>query len=189
MKKAILIVFGTIVVALGIFAAVVAMQPDDFRVTRSAEINAPPSAVFPHVNDFHKWAKWSPWVKLDPNAKYTYEGSPAGEGAIHGWAGNDKVGEGSMTILESKPHERIKIRLDFIKPFEDTSEVVFTFVPASESTPDKTKVTWDMSGKSNFIAKAMCLVMQMNKVMEATFDEGLANMKQVVESESSAATK
>ncbi len=189
MKKALLIFFGTLVIAIGIFAAVVAMQPDEFRVARSAEINAPPAAVFPHVNDFHNWEKWSPWVKLDPNAKYCYEGNPAGEGAIHRWAGNEDVGEGSMTILESKPNERVKIRLDFVKPMEDTAEVVFTFAPSSETTPDKTKVTWEMSGQNNFVGKAICLAMQMTKEMEKQFDEGLANMKSVVETEAGTASK
>jgi hypothetical protein len=159
MKKALLILFGTLVIAIGIFAPVVAMQPDEFRVARSTEINAPPAAVFPHVNDFHSWA------------------------------GNEDVGEGSMTILESKPNERVKIRLDFVKPMEDTAEVVFTFAPASETTPDKTKVTWEMSGQNNFLGKAICLVMQMTKEMERQFDEGLANMKSVVETEAGTAGK
>lgn len=189
MKKAFLIVFCLLVVAVGIFAAVVAMQPNDFRIGRSIEINAPPAAVFPHVNDFHKWEKWNPWIELDPDAKYSHEGSPQGEGAIHRWAGNDKVGEGSMTIVESKPSERIKIRLDFLQPMEDTADVFFTFVPPSESSPDKTKVTWEMTGEYNFLGKAVCLVMQMNKEMEKQLDKGLASMKRVVETESGAATK
>jgi uncharacterized protein YndB with AHSA1/START domain len=189
MKKALLIAFGLLVVAVGIFAAVVAMQPNDFRIGRSIEINAPAAAVFPHVNDFHKWEKWNPWIELDPNAKYTHEGNPQGEGAIYRWAGNDDVGEGSMTIVESKPSERIKIRLDFIKPMEDTADVFFTFVPASESSPDKTKVTWEMTGEYNFFGKAICLVMQMEKEMIKQLDKGLATMKQAVEAEAGTASK
>jgi len=26
------------------------------------------------VNDFHQWDAWSPWAKLDPDAKITFEG-------------------------------------------------------------------------------------------------------------------
>jgi hypothetical protein len=88
-----------------------------------------------------------------------------------------------MTIIESKPHERIKIRLDFVKPMEDTADVVFTFEPQS----DGTKVTWGMAGENNFVGKAFCLVMRMDKKMEADFDEGLANMKRIVEGKATAA--
>ena len=63
------------------FAGYVAMQPAVGTVTRSATISAPPSAVFPYVNDLHKWQDWSPWAKLDPNAKVTFEGPEAGTGA------------------------------------------------------------------------------------------------------------
>lgn len=184
MRKALLIVVAAVVAAVGGFAVVVAMQPNEFRVTRSATIDAPPAAVFAHVNDFHKWDAWSPWAELDPNAKNTFEGPQQGKDAVFRWSGNDDVGEGSMTILESQPPERVGIRLDFVKPMEDTANVTFTFEPQSDGT--KTKVTWDMAGENNFVGKAFCLVMRMDKEMEKQFDEGLANMKRVVEAEASA---
>lgn len=179
MGKILLIGLGAIGAVIGVFAIVVAMQPDEFAVTRSATIDAPPAAVFAHVNDFRKWDAWSPWAKLDPNAKNSFEGNAAGEGAIFKWSGNNEVGEGSMTIVESKPPERIRIRLDFVKPMEDTSDVTFTFDPEGSGT----KVTWAMSGKSNFVGKAMCMVMGMKETMNAKFDEGLAAMKKTVEAE------
>jgi hypothetical protein len=110
MFKKILIGFAVIVV---VFVVIVALQPSDFRVARSATISAPASAVFAQVNDFHKWEAWSPWAKLDPAAKNSFEGPPAGIGAIFRWAGNDEVGAGSMTIIESRPSELIRIKLEF----------------------------------------------------------------------------
>src|SRR5688572_798523 len=109
-----------VVLAIG-FAADVALQPAEFHIERTALMKATPAEVFAQVNDFHKWEGWSPWLKVDPNAKGTYEGPESGEGAIFRWAGNAEVGEGSMTILESKPHELIRIKLHFVKPFEDTA--------------------------------------------------------------------
>ena len=91
MLKKVLIAIAAIIV---IFLIIVAFQPGDFRVQRSATINAPADVVFAQVNDFHKWEAWSPWVKLDPNAKNTFEGPASGVGAKFGWNGNDKVGEG-----------------------------------------------------------------------------------------------
>jgi len=174
MLKKILIAIAAIVV---VFVAVVAMQPSEFRIVRSATISAPAPAVFAQVNDFHNWEAWSPWAKLDPAAKATFEGPSAGTGAIFRWAGNDKIGEGSMTITESRPSDLIRITLEFVKPFAATNTAEFTFEPEG----NQTAVTWSMAGKNNFIAKAVCLFMNMDKTVGGKFEEGLANMKSVVE--------
>src|ERR1700757_2704122 len=102
MIKTILIAIVAVIV---VFLIIVATRPSDFRVTRSATMAAPPDAVFPHVNELRKWEAWSPWVKLDPNAKSSFTGPAAGVGAAMSWAGNSQVGEGKMTITESRPNE------------------------------------------------------------------------------------
>src|SRR5947199_7114962 len=114
------------VIVLG-FVGVVAMRPSEYRVARTATIAAPAPAVFAQVNDFHKWEAWNPWAKLDPAMKQTYEGAPAGTGAIYTWTGNSQVGEGRMTLTESRPNELIRINLEFLKHFAATSTAEFTF--------------------------------------------------------------
>jgi hypothetical protein len=104
-----------------VFVVIVAIQPSEFRVVRSASISAPAPVVFAQVNDFHKWEAWNPWGKIDPAMKQTYEGAPAGAGAIYTWTGNKEVGEGRMTITESRPSELIRIKMEFFKPFAGTS--------------------------------------------------------------------
>jgi len=74
-------IFIAVVLLIAGFAGVVALQPSEFHVERKATIAAPPAAVFAHVDDLHKWEAWSPWAKLDPNAKVGYEGAPAGKRA------------------------------------------------------------------------------------------------------------
>src|ERR1051326_4707786 len=113
MFKKILIVLG---VAIAAFVIVAALQPADFKVVRSASISAAPTAVFAQVNDLHKWQAWSPWEKLDPAMKRTFEGPASGVGAIYAWDGNKDVGAGRMTITDSKPDERIVMKLEFFKP-------------------------------------------------------------------------
>ena len=126
MLKIILISLAVIVI---VFVVIVALQPSDFRVARSTTISAPPAAVFAQVNDFHKWEAWNPWGKIDPAMKQTYEGAPAGTGAIYTWAGNKEVGEGRMTIIESRPSDLIRVKLEFMKPFRATNIAVFTIKP------------------------------------------------------------
>lgn len=161
-----------------VFVIVVAMQPSKFRIVRSTTITASPAEVFPHVNDFHKWQAWSPWIALDPKATATFEGPSEGKDAVFGWSGNDDIGEGKMTIVESKPHEQIDIRLDFVRPMAGTSNAQFSFEPEGEST----KVTWAMTGENNFIGRAMCMIMDMDEMVGSKFEEGLASMKKAVES-------
>ena len=177
MRKFLLIVLISFVALIGGFAIVVALQPSPFRVARSTTIAAPPATVFAQVNDFHQWEAWSPWAKLDPAAKNSFAGPAAGVGAIFRWVGNDQVGEGSMTILESKPGELVRIRLDFLKPMPGTSTADFTFAPVD----GQTTVGWSMYGENNFIGRAMCMFMNMDKMVGGQFEQGLANMKTVAE--------
>jgi carbon monoxide dehydrogenase subunit G len=165
------------VVAIVAFAIYIAVQSPDFKVERSTVIDAPPEVAFAQVNDFHAWQAWSPWAKLDPKATNSFEGPSSGKGAIFKWAGNNEVGEGKMTITESKPSELIQIQLDFLKPMDATSNTEFRFQPEGKGT----KVTWTMTGKNNFLGRAMCTIMNMQKTLEKTFDQGLASMKKEAE--------
>ena len=162
---------------VAVLGAVVASRPSEFRVERTRVIAAPPAAVFAQVNDFHKWPTWNPWGKLDPTMKQTYEGAPAGVGAVYTWAGNRQVGEGRMTIVESRPDELIRLRLDFMKPLPGTSTAEFTFKPEG----DGTAVTWSMDGTNGFLAKAIGLVFNMDRMIGGQFEKGLADMKTVAE--------
>ena len=174
MLKKILI---AIVVLVAGFAGYVAMQPSEFHVERTATIAAPPANVFQHVDDLHKWDAWSPWAKLDPNAKTTFEGPASGNGAVFAWSGNDEVGEGKMTILDSRPDEAIKIKTEFVKPFPGSSTSGFTFKPEG----DKTVVTWNMQSEQPFLMRAMCIIFNGKKMIGDQFDKGLSNLKTVVE--------
>ena len=170
-------VFITLAVIVVIFVIVAALQPADYRVTRSASVAAPSGVVFAQVNDLHKWESWSPWEKLDPAMKRVHEGAPAGTGAVYAWAGNSKAGEGRMTITESRPNELIRMKLEFIKPFASTCVTEFTFKPES----DQTAVKWTMTGQKNFVSKAICLFMSMDKLIGGDFEKGLANLKSLSE--------
>jgi len=182
MLKKILLVLVVIVAG---FAAFVATRPSEFSVTRSITVSAPPSAVFPLVNDFHGWSAWSPWEKLDPAMKKTFSGPAAGKGAGYAWTGNDKVGEGRMTILDSKPDESVAIKLEFIKPFEETSDTTFTFQPQGSAT----QVTWTMAGRSGFIAKAFGVFMDMDAMIGKDLEKGLATLKERAEAKKQASPR
>lgn len=171
------IILILIVIAVITLLVIAAMQPTDFRITRTGTISAPASAIFPQVNNLQNWDAWSPWAKLDPNAKNSFEGPKEGVGAKMSWAGNNKVGVGSMTITESRPSDFIQFKLEFLKPMQATNTAEFTFTPEG----DQTSVTWSMSGTNNFMGKLMGLIMNCDKMVGGQFEQGLAALKTVVE--------
>ncbi len=174
MFKKILLVIAVLIAG---FLIVVAMQPSEFRVERSTLVAAPPETTFAQVNEFHNWPSWSPWAKMDPSMETTFSEMSAGTGATYAWKGNSKVGEGSMTITESRPASYIAIDLAFLKPFKATNLTEFTFKPIHGGT----QLTWAMSGKNNFMAKAICLFMNMDKMVGGDFKKGLAGIKKNAE--------
>lgn len=170
------ILLGVVLVVVILFAALaiaISTRPDTFRFTRSAVIPAPPAQVFAIVNDLHQWEAWSPWARLDPNSKATYAGPPSGPGSSFAWAGNHEVGEGKMTITESRPNEVVLINLEFFKPFQATNLTEFTFAPKDGGT----LVTWSMSGENNLVGKTMSLFMDCDKMCGDMFEKGFSNMK------------
>ena len=176
-KKILLYGIVVIVLIIAIFCGVVAIQPAHYHVERSATVNAPAATVFAQVNDFHKWDAWSPWAKLDPNMKASYEGATSGTGAVYSWTGNDQVGQGRMTITDSKIGELVKIKLEFIKPWVATNATNFMFAPQG----NQTSVKWTMDGENNFMGKAFGMFMSMDKMIGNDFEKGLAQMKNVAE--------
>jgi hypothetical protein len=171
-------ILAGLALVLGCLAVIVALQPSTYKVVRSTVVAAAPADVFTQVDNFHNWKAWSPWAKLDPGMKESFEGPASGAGAIYRWKGDKNVGEGNMTILESKPGSRIRIRLEFIKPFASVAETSFDFSP----TGINTTVTWTMSGDNGFLSKAFCLVKGgMDGAIGPDFERGLAQMKVVAE--------
>lgn len=172
-------VLAVLFVLLAGLVGVIAMQPAEYRVERTITISAPPEKVFAHINDFHRWDAWSPWAKLDPQMKVTFEGPEAGAGSIYRWEGNSDVGAGQMTVLESRPHENVRIKLDFLKPFESTADNEFRISDENGSA----KVVWSMVGSNNFLSKAYGLFMGgMDKAIGPDFEKGLRQLKSTVES-------
>jgi uncharacterized protein YndB with AHSA1/START domain len=174
MIKKILIAVVAVLLVLSVF---IATRPAHFRVERSAQINAPSTTVFGLINDFHQWPKWSPWEKLDPAMKKTFSGAPAGTGAEYSWVGNDKAGEGRMTITDSKPSELVAMKLEFLKPFAATDQATFTLTPNSAGT----EVHWSMEGDNGFLAKGFSLLMNMDQLVGKDFEEGLAKLNKLAQ--------
>ncbi len=165
--------------AIVVLAIVIATRPAHFSVSRSATIRAPADAVYAYVSDFHMFPQWSPWQKLDPAMTTSFDGPAGAVGSSYSWKGNDKVGEGKMTIRELKPPEYVGMNLDFIAPMKMQNLTEFRLKPA----PGGVNVTWTMSGENGFVGKAFGMVMDMDKEVGKDFEGGLAQLKTLTEAE------
>lgn len=163
-----------LVVALAFF---IAMQPADFAIVRSATIQAPAEAIYPRIQDLRAMNEWSPFAKMDPALKITYDGPAAGVGASSAWEGPE-AGKGRQTITAVKPNQEVEIRLDFLEPVEATNRAVFTLTPAAGGG---TTVGWRMEGERGFAGKAFAVLSGMDGAIGEEFEKGLAALKALAE--------
>ena len=170
-------------IAIGVAVVVAAVlgfamtKPDSFLVQRTMKIKAPPEKIFPLINDFHSWASWSPWEKLDPAMRRTNSGAAMGQGAVYEWEGNAKVGKGRMEITEVSPPTKVTVKLDFLKPIEGHNIAEFTLEPQGDST----SVTWVMRGPTPFLSKVVQVFISMDSMIGKEFEAGLGNLKSIAE--------
>ncbi len=177
----IVIVIGVLLVGLLGYAGT---RPNTFQVKRTQSIQAPPDRIFALIEDYRKWAAWSPYEKLDPAMKKTFSGSQRGKGAVYNWAGNSKAGEGRMEIVDAVSPRLVKTKLDFLKPFEGHNTAEFTLDPRGGATD----VTWAMYGPQPFMFKVMSIFVNMDKMLGNEFAVGLSNLKAIAEGKAVAAT-
>jgi hypothetical protein len=172
MKK---ILIGLGVIILGILGYA-ATKPDTLTVERRISIKASKEKIYPLLNNFEDWKKWSPWEKLDPNVKKTFSEIKVGKGAVYSWEGNSDVGKGRMEILETDL-QAIKIKLDFIEPMEGHNITTISLKEANGSTD----VIWNMSGPETYFGKLFGVFVNLDNLIGKDFEEGLANLKKLSE--------
>lgn len=159
------------------FLGFVASRPGQFSLTRGTTIAARPELVYAELADFHRWGAWSPWDKLDPTMKREFSGPASGVGAKYVWIGNDEVGKGSMEIVRADAPTSLSIDLRFIEPFEQQNDTVFAIAAKDGGS----EVRWTMSGANNFMSKAFGVFVDVDAMVGADFEKGLASLKAVAE--------
>lgn len=168
-------IIGMVVLAMiVILAIVIAIQPERAHIEKYIVINAPATSIFPEVSNFQNFNVWSPWAKMDPEAKQSFEGTQATIGASMSWNG-PKTGTGSMTIEEIEENKRVKSAMTFGGSAEKFySEFILT------PEGDGTRVTWTYDGpNAGLSGKAMWVVM--GSMLSSQYDQGLKDLKELVE--------
>ena len=165
------------IVVIIAFLAIIA--PKSYDVNRSITINQPVSRVFDYLKYLKNQTQWSPWEKRDPNMKKDFEGVDGQVGAISKWEGNKEVGMGEQELTRIVDNEVVESKLRFFKPWKSESDA---YMKVKESAGGGTTVTWGFAGRNKFPVSIMMLFMNMDKAIGKDFDEGLGNLKAVLES-------
>jgi hypothetical protein len=109
--KWIIIVIAALVVA-GVISTF--FMSENFRVSQTQVIKAPPEAVFNQINTVKNWENWSYWKSLDDKMVTTYNDIPSGVGASYSWKSDKKeLGSGSFTIVRVEPNAYVQGKLNF----------------------------------------------------------------------------
>jgi hypothetical protein len=154
-----------------------AMTDDTYTVERSMTMNASPERIYIQIADFHNWTAWSPWEDVDPQMSRTFSGAESGTGAVYGWSGNRKAGQGRMEITDATESSKVHIDLRFEKPWKARNDTTFTIQPEGPGS----RVTWSMTGRKSLMTKAMGIFKSMDKFLGPDFEKGLSRLKTTTE--------
>jgi uncharacterized protein YndB with AHSA1/START domain len=151
--------------------------PPEARVERSVEIAAPPEKVFAIAGDLRRVPEWSPWLAVDPGTRFTFEGPEQGQGQVMRWASNNPlVGNGTETVTEFVPNERLVTRTDYGEFGTATSTVSLAATGAG------TRLTRSFSSDLPGVVDRWAGLM-IDGTVGREYEKGLANLKAMVENQ------
>jgi hypothetical protein len=176
MKKALIVIASLILVYL----LACALLPGNSTLERSVVAGTKASTAFLYLGDYQNFHDhWSPWTKLEPRMKTSYTGQPNTTGHHYEWEGTtDEVGAGSM-IIDSINNGTIYQTISFTKPFQSSSQTWFN----SKTHGDSCKITWGMAYYTPFFIRPVMRLINMEKEITKSFDQGLSNLKNQLETQ------
>ena len=160
-------------VALLILLGFILPRTHTISVTR--EIDAHPATVFALLEDFRRFALWSPITETDPNARIVHTGSIRGVGATMSWQGA-VVGSGTQTIVESRPYEHVAIVMSPGEPGE--ARTWFDLVPGTGTT----FVTWSFEADYGLNIAGRYFASMLGGIVARDYEKGLQNLEELAES-------
>ncbi|MBR9846494.1 MAG: SRPBCC family protein [Algicola sp.] len=173
------IVLYSIITLLLLFVVLAIMAPRHYEVNRSIIINRALPDVFNYLKHIKNQDQWSPWKKKDPDMKQEFIGTDGQIGFIAKWDGNKEVGLGEQEIINIIENDRVEARLRFFKPWKSESDAV---TKVEDVGGGQTKVTWGFSGKNKVPANIFMMLYNVDKHVGKDFEEGLASLKEILES-------
>lgn len=170
-----------ILALISIVLVVALFVSNDFRVTRSVEIEREQSDVFDYVRYLENHENFSVWSQIDPDITQTYTGPEGNVGSVYSWDSKNKdVGSGEQEIIELIESKNIEYELRFKKPWESIAKASFSL---NKTTGSSTKVVWSFNGHMSWPWNITLLFMDMDNELGPDLEKGLENLKNILEVE------
>ena len=172
-----------IFITLGIIFAMVLIVAlflkKDYTIEKEIVINKPKAEVFEYIKLIKNQDNYSKWNKLDPNMKKSYKGTDGTVGFVSAWeSNNEQVGSGEQEILKIAEGEKIEMKLRFKIPFETENDA---YMISENAATNQTKVKWGFHGSFPYPFNIMKLFINMEKAVGSDLEEGLNNLKTILE--------
>jgi len=175
------IILGAIGGLIVLVLLIAAFSKKDFRVERTITVNKPLPEAYDFLTSLKNQDQWSKWTLMDPNMKKEYIGTDKTVGFISKWESPMKqVGEGEQQIKKLIPNQRIESEIRFMKPMKSIANAYFTVAEEGEG---RTRVAWGFTSRTPWPFNAFMLFFNMENAVGKDFEEGLGNMKRMIESE------
>lgn len=161
--------------------------PTEYTVSRDITIHRSKSEVFDYARMLEHQLDYSVWWKMDPNQVTTFTGEDGTIGFVAEWKSElDSVGSGEEEIVALEKDESIGFALRFKEPFESNASSEMVFAAPDSNT---TSLTWNFKGDMSYPFNVMQLFMSMEDMLGKDIQEGLQNMKAILEKEGSSSSK
>ena len=156
------------------------MLKDDVTVSRDIIIDRPAKVVYKTINSMHNFNQWSPWPKMDPDAEFTFQGPERGVDSQMTWSGNQSIGSGVQTIVETVENKYVKTKTIFKSKDNAVSYTTYRLTPVGD---DKTQVEWIYETNFDGDIIGRYVGSMLDGMLGPQYEQGLQNLKQVIESQ------
>lgn len=181
--------FLSIVVAFVLAVLIIALiVPGEFAVKKEIVIGKNKSEVFKYIKLLKNQNNYSVWAQMDPTMKREYRGVDGTKGFVSEWESENKqVGKGEQEILSVVAGERIDTEIRFSEPFQVTNYAYMKLERVSDekmgdnTLNNATKVSWGFRGKMPYPLNVFLLVMDVDKEIGTDLEQGLVNLKRILE--------
>jgi len=173
-------IIGLVLVGIIVLLLITGLFVDGkYAVEREVTINKPKQVVFDYVKFLKNQNQFSVWAKIDPAMKTEFRGEDATVGFVSAWdSENPDAGKGEQKIVKIDEGSRIDYEIHFIEPMESTDFAYMTFAAPNDST---TSVKWGFHGEMKYPMNLMLLAMDMEKMLAPDLQNGLNNLKALLE--------
>jgi len=175
MKSVIKAIVFAIMAFTVIFYGGAYMLPGTAQVERAIDIAASPGKVYAIAANLRRMPDWLPWVAVDPQVTFTFEGPEQGVGQVMRWvSGNPMIGSGTLKLTEATPDTRLATISDYAG--FGTSTATMSFVPGGAGT----RVTWIFESSLPGVIDRWA-GLGIDRSVGAEYEKGLAKLKALAE--------